>query len=44
MRVFLVSMMTVVVLAFGSMFFLDEVVQRNADEAFGSSTSVRLPD
>lgn len=44
MRVFLVSMMTMVVLATGSMFVLDRAVQRNADEAFGSSTSVRLPD
>lgn len=44
MRVFLVSIMTMIVIATSSMFFLDQVVQRNADQAFGSSTSVRLPD
>ncbi len=43
MRVFLASVMTMVVLAIGSMFILDQAVQRNADQAFSSSTSVRLP-
>ncbi|WP_291869418.1 hypothetical protein [Bradyrhizobium sp.] len=44
MRVFLVSAISAVILAVGSMFILDQVVQRNADQAFGSSSSVRLPD
>jgi len=33
-----------VAIAIGSMFILDEVVQCNADQAFSSLTSVRLPD
>jgi hypothetical protein len=44
MRVFLMSATSAVVLAIGSMLVLDRLVQRNADQAFGSSTSVRLPD
>lgn len=44
MRVFLVSAVAMVAIAIGSMFILDRVVQRNADQAFSSSTSVRLPD
>jgi hypothetical protein len=44
MRVFLVSAVAMVAIAVGSMFILDQVVQRNADQAFSSSTSVRLPD
>lgn len=43
MRVFLMSAISAVVLAIGSMLILDRVVQRNADQAFGASTSVRLP-
>jgi hypothetical protein len=43
MRVFLMSAVSAIVLAIGSMLFLDQVVQRNADQAFGASTSVRLP-
>jgi hypothetical protein len=44
MRVFLMSAVAMVAIAVGSMFILDQVVQRNADLAFSSSTSVRLPD
>lgn len=44
MRVFLVSAMSAIVLAIGSMLILDQAVQRNADQAFGASSSVRLPD
>lgn len=44
MRVFLVSVVAMVGIAIGSMFLLDQVVQRSADQAFSSSTSVRLPD
>lgn len=43
MRVFLVSAATMFAIAIGSMLILDQV-QRNADQAFSSSTSVRLPD
>lgn len=44
MRVFLMSVTAMVVLAVGSMFIFDQAVQHNANEAFSSSTSVRLPD
>lgn len=44
MRVFLMSAAAMVVVAISSMFVLDQAVQRNADQAFSSSTSVRLPD
>ena len=44
MRVFLMSAAAMVAVAIGSMFILDQAVQRNADQAFSSSTSVRLPD
>ena len=40
MRVFLMSAVTMVAIAIGSMFILDQVIQRNADQAFSSSTSV----
>jgi len=43
MPVFLISAVSAVVLAIGSMFILDQLVQRNADQAFGASASVRLP-
>lgn len=43
MRVFLMSVMSAVIIAIGSMLILDQGVQRNADQAFGTSTSVRLP-
>lgn len=43
MRVFLMSVMSAVVIAIGSMLILDQGVQRKADQAFGASTSVRLP-
>lgn len=43
MRVFLTSAASAVVLAICSMLILDQMVQRNADQAFGASTSVRLP-
>jgi hypothetical protein len=44
MRVFLMSATSAIVLAIASMLILDQAVQRNADQAFGSSSSVRLPD
>lgn len=44
MRVFLMSVISAVVLAIGSMLILGQLVQRNADQAFSSSPSVRLPD
>ena len=44
MRIFIISAMAILVLALGSMFILDEAMQRNVDEAFSSATSVRLPD
>jgi hypothetical protein len=44
MRAFSHVMSAVTVVAIGSMFILDQVVQRDADQAFSSSTSVRLPD
>jgi len=44
MRVFIMALTAMVVLAIGSMFILDQVAEQNVDEAFSSSTSVRLPD
>lgn len=43
MGVFLISILSAVVIAIGSMLILDQVVQRNVDQAFGASNSVRLP-
>lgn len=44
MRVFFMSVTTIVVLAIGAMFTLHQLVQRNTDDSFTSSPSVRLPD
>ena len=44
MRAFFVSVAAFVVLAVGAMFGLEQFAQRNADQAFTSVTSVRLPD
>ena len=43
MKVFLISMITAIVVAVGSMYVLDSSLQLQADQAFISPTSVRLP-
>lgn len=44
MRVYFMSATAIVVLAIGAMFVLDQLVQRDVDDTFASSSSVRLPD
>ena len=44
MPVYFASTIAIVLLAFAAMFALDQGVQRNADEAFSSPSSVRLSD
>ena len=43
MKVFLISMVTALVVAVGAMYVLDSSFQLQADQAFISPTSVRLP-
>jgi hypothetical protein len=43
MRAFLTSIFAAVVIAIGSMLVVDRTWQRQADEAFTSPTSVRIP-
>lgn len=43
MKVFLISMVTAIVVAVGAMYVLDSSLQLQADQAFISPTSVRLP-
>lgn len=44
MRAFLVSVLAVIVIAVGALYPLEWWGQRQTDQAFSSSTSVRLPD
>jgi hypothetical protein len=44
MKVFFASIGAAVVVAIGAMYALDAAWQRPADQAFFSSTSVRIPD
>ena len=44
MRVFLTAISAAIVIAIGSMLIVDQTWQRQADEAFTSPTSVRIPD
>ncbi len=44
MRTFLTSVVAAVVIAVGAMFVLDQTWQHQADQAFTSPTSVRMPD
>lgn len=43
MKAFLISIVAAIIVAVGAMYALDATWQRRADEAFISSTSVRLP-
>ena len=43
MKVFLISMVTAIVVAVGAVYVLDSSLQLQADQAFISPTSVRLP-
>lgn len=43
MKVFLISMVTAIVVAVSAMYALDSALQIQADQAFISPTSVRLP-
>jgi hypothetical protein len=43
MRVFLMSISAAVIIAIGSMLVVDQVWQQQADQAFASPTSVRIP-
>lgn len=43
MRTFFIAVVAAIVVAGGAMFLLDQSVQRQADQAFTSGTSVRLP-
>ena len=44
MRSFLAAIIVVIAVAIGAMYFLDGTLQRQADEAFTSVASVRLPE
>ena len=44
MKVFFTSVSTAIILAVGAFYGLDALSQHQADEAFTSGTSVRLPD
>jgi hypothetical protein len=44
MRVFLTAISAAIVIAIGSMLIVDQAWQRQADQAFTSTTSVRVPD
>ena len=44
MRAFFTSVVAAIVIAGGAMLILDEGWQRQADQAFTSPTSVRIPD
>ena len=44
MRVFLASISLAIIIAIGSMLVVDQAWQRQADQAFTSPTSVRIPD
>ncbi len=43
MKAFIASIVIVIVVAGGAMYALDATWQRRADEAFASTTGVRLP-
>ena len=43
MRVFLTSVSAAIIIAIGSMLIVDQSWQRQADQAFTSPTSVRIP-
>jgi hypothetical protein len=43
MKVFLISVVTAIVVAVGAVYALDSSLQLQADQAFMSPTSVRLP-
>lgn len=43
MKVFLISVVTAIVVAVGAVYALDWSLQLQADQAFASPTSVRLP-
>ncbi len=43
MRVFLTSVSAAIIIAIGSMLVVDQSWQRQADQAFTSPTSVRIP-
>ena len=44
MKVFFASIIATVVIGVGAMYALEATWQRQADQAFASPTSVRLPD